>query len=196
MDADEVYAQLGAALRRLSADNERNEKSIAELGVALDTLIQIMQFRGEVGEGHLRTIAKLRERTARAAQPHLELNTTVDKYQVENSEVDCGARMHLCHGRCCSFNVRLSRQDLKEGQLEFRIDEPYFLEQTAEGYCIYQTRETGFCGNYQYRPAPCRSYDCREDRRIWLDFEQMIPAPMPEELVTIRRNPKLASEPT
>ncbi|MGN6110242.1 MAG: YkgJ family cysteine cluster protein [Kofleriaceae bacterium] len=196
MDADEVYAQLGAALRRLSADNERNEKSIAELGVALDTLIQIMQFRGEVGEGHLRTIAKLRERTTRAAQPHLELNTTVDKYQVENSEVDCGARMHLCHGRCCSFNVRLSRQDLKEGQLEFRIDEPYFLEQTAEGYCIYQTRETGFCGNYQYRPAPCRSYDCREDRRIWLDFEQMIPAPMPEELVTIRRNPKLASEPT
>jgi hypothetical protein len=23
----------------------------------------------------------------------------------------------------------------------------------------------------------CRGYDCREDRRIWLDFEKRIPAP-------------------
>jgi Fe-S-cluster containining protein len=193
MDADEVYQQLGAAVRRLAAANERNEKLIAELGAVLENVLQVMQFRGELGGGHLRQLDKLRERATLATAIPLELNDTADKYSVTNSEVDCGARMHLCHGRCCSFNVKLSRQDLREGQLAWRIDEPYLLDQTKEGYCVYQTRETGFCGNYQYRPAPCRSYDCRDDHRIWIDFEQMIPAPMPEELVTIRRTPKPAT---
>jgi hypothetical protein len=27
---------------------------------------------------------------------------------------------------------------------------------------------------WQQRPIPCRGYDCREDERIWLDFENGI----------------------
>jgi hypothetical protein len=193
MDADEVYSQLSSALRRIAGANERNEKSIAELAVVMDMIVQLMQMRGELGEGHLRAMTKLRERAERAAQPHLQLDDGLDKYETDNSEVDCGERMHLCHGRCCSFNVKLSRKDVLESKLLFRIDEPYLLAHTDEGYCVYQVRETGFCGNYELRPSPCRSYDCREDRRIWIDFEARIPAPMPEELVTIRRNPKAAA---
>jgi hypothetical protein len=27
----------------------------------------------------------------------------------------------------------------------------------------------------------CRSYDCRTDKRIWIDFENRIPAPWPDD---------------
>jgi hypothetical protein len=30
---------------------------------------------------------------------------------------------------------------------------------------------------YEHRPAICRTYDCRKDPRIWIDFEKRIPAP-------------------
>ena len=33
------------------------------------------------------------------------------------------------------------------------------------------------CQVHAYRPYVCRAYDCRNDKRIWLDFDQMIPAP-------------------
>ena len=31
--------------------------------------------------------------------------------------------------------------------------------------------ETRTCTIWQYRPVPCRGFDCRNDQRIWLDFE-------------------------
>ena len=193
MDADEVFLELSAMIRNVAAANERNEKMLAEFKTVIEQLLQILQAKGELGPGHIRMIEKLRERAKLVSEPKIELNAYPDKYEVENSEIDCASRMHLCHGRCCSFNVRLSRQDLEEGELAWRVDEPYYLPHTPEGYCMYQTRETGFCGTYQNRPAPCRIYDCKEDKRIWIDFEAMIPAPMPDGLVTIRRNPKAGS---
>lgn len=30
---------------------------------------------------------------------------------------------------------------------------------------------------YAARPAVCRSYDCRDDPRIWSDYARRIPAP-------------------
>jgi hypothetical protein len=193
MDADEVYQELSAMIRRAAETNERNEKMLAEFRDVITTLLSILQAKGQLGEGHLRLIEKLKDRAKLASEPKIELNAHVDKYVLENAEVDCGSRMHLCHGRCCSFKVRLSRQDLAEGGLEWEIDEPYYLKHNAEGYCTYQARETGFCGTYQNRPAPCRVYDCKDDKRIWLDFDAMIPAPMADGLITIRRNVKAAS---
>ncbi len=174
-------------VRENAIANEENKQMLAEFASVFETLLTILQQKGELDEGHLRLINKLKKRARIVSEPHIELNNATDKYEVENSDVDCGARMHLCHGRCCSFNVKLSRQDLKEGKLEWRIDEPYLLAQTPQGYCVYQTAETGFCGNYDPRPAPCREYTCRDDRRIWLDFDNMIPAPMPSTLIQITR---------
>ena len=31
---------------------------------------------------------------------------------------------------------------------------------------------------HAFRPRVCRSYDCRSDERIWLDYEKRIPAPI------------------
>jgi Fe-S-cluster containining protein len=35
----------------------------------------------------------------------------------------------------------------------------------------------GACTIYERRPGACRAYDCRNDRRVWLDFEARVPAP-------------------
>ena len=181
--------QLEAWVRSANERSERNEKMLAEFGRILETLTKILAARGSLEPGHVSVLEKLAKHAVLVREPQLQLSAYDDKYTLENSEVDCGARMHLCHGRCCSFNVKLSEQDLTEGKVAWRIHQPYLIAQTPQGYCVYQAQDTGFCGNYHYRPGACRTYDCKEDRRIWLDFENMIPAPMPDGLVTIRRTP-------
>ena len=184
----EVEDELRHIARVLTASNERTEQMVAELAAALETLLTILAKKGELDEGHLRVIQKLRKHAKVIQTPQIALSPVADKYTVENSEVDCDARMHLCHGRCCGFNIQLSKQDLLEGKLEWQIDKPYYLAKDQTGYCTYQNKDTGGCNNYQHRPATCRRYDCRDDQRVWIDFEKMIPAPMPSDLVTIRRS--------
>ncbi len=168
---------------------------VAELASVIETLLQILRQKAELGDGHLRMIEKLRRHAKLATTPKIDLDNTSDKYELESKPIDCESLMHLCHGRCCGFEVVLSRQDLAEGKLEWVIDKPYHLPKKPTGFCIYQNNDTGFCGNYEHRPAICRRYDCRDDKRVWLDFENRIPAPMPETLVTIRRAPR-GSEPS
>lgn len=189
VEDDDVRPLLRTALE----SNERTEQIVAELASVIESLLQILSHKAELSEGHLKMIAKLRRHAKLATTPKIDLDNTTDKYAVENSPVDCASRMHLCHGRCCGFDIKLSRQDLREGKLEWQIDQPYHLAKQPTGYCVYQNNDSGFCGNYEHRPATCRRYDCREDKRVWLDFEAMIPAPMPEVLVTIRRNARPSS---
>jgi Fe-S-cluster containining protein len=185
-----LQAQLDDLLsdvQRLAAANARNEKMLAEFRTIIDTLLQILVVRGALDDGHLAMMEKLRRHARLAAEPQIALGTTDDKYSVELGEVDCAALMHLCHGRCCSFNIPLSTQDLSEGKLAWRVRQPYLLAQSDKGYCVYQAEDSGGCGNYEVRPAPCRTYDCRNDTRVWVDYERRIAAPMPDGLITIRR---------
>ena len=176
-----------AIIAAVSTDDELRQ-SLAELASVIDTLLTILVQKGELNEGHLRVIQKLKRYAKAATAPQIALDHTTDKYEVEGTgaDIDCAARMHLCLGRCCSFQIPLSQQDLREGKLEWQIDRPYYLARTRAGLCTYQSEQTGGCTNYEHRPATCRRYDCREDKRVWLDFENMIPAPVPEGLVTIR----------
>jgi Fe-S-cluster containining protein len=110
----------------------------------------------------------------------VRLSVVDDKYGVESPDIDCAARIPLCGARCCSFEVMLSRQDLDEKKLPFVVDQPYMLPRDpVTKRCACMDAE-GACTAYDYRPATCRTYDCREDRRVWIDFERRIPAPLPE----------------
>ena len=57
---------------------------------------------------------------------------------------------------------------------------PYMIEQGEDGYCSHMDRCGKGCTIYEQRPVPCRGYDCRNDKRIWLDFEKRIPNPIVE----------------
>jgi hypothetical protein len=181
MEGEEIYRALGTVLERATAAEQRSDDKVAALLETVDLLVRVLVGRGVLNEGHQRLLAKVRER-AQPERPKVRLRLYVDKYQMPNSPVDCEKRIPICRARCCSFTVEMSKQDLDEGLLLWEIERPYVLRREADGLCSHLDRGTRSCGVYQNRPAACRTYDCRNDERIWLDFEKMIPAPIPEGL--------------
>ncbi|MEZ4366263.1 MAG: YkgJ family cysteine cluster protein [Kofleriaceae bacterium] len=141
-----------------------------------------MIARGQLAPGHKRLLGKVR---AEGRAP-VRLSVLTDKRALPSPDVDCAALMPLCQGRCCTFTLALSAEDVVEGKLRWELLEPYVLPKAASGYCVH-VGAGGGCQVYDDRPATCRVYDCREDRRVWLDYERRIPAPMPDHVTAPAR---------
>jgi hypothetical protein len=100
-----------------------------------------------------------------------------DKYDPATEvTIDCASRLPLCRAACCRLGFFLSNQDLQEGVVRWDLARPYHVKQREDGYCVHCT-PARTCEVWEQRPAPCRTYDCRQDARIWLDFEARIPSP-------------------
>jgi Fe-S-cluster containining protein len=98
-----------------------------------------------------------------------------DKYDYPlSAEIDCAARLQVCKGICCKLNFALSEQDVEEGILRWELGDPYIARKERDGYCHHLDRATHFCTVREHRPIPCRAYTCRNDRRIWQDFDNMV----------------------
>jgi hypothetical protein len=116
-----------------------------------------------------------------------------DKYATEPSTPPCAEVLHLCGARCCTFNFALSTADLDEGVVRWDYGQPYLIRQReSDGYCVHNHPESRGCTVHAHRPRVCRSYDCRNDPRVWRDFANRIPTPI-EESRTISA-PVLASD--
>lgn len=185
MDDESRYRELERGFRNTAAALARAEQGVAALQAMVEALVDILIARGALSDGHARLLDKLRRRVHRTLGQTVRLRSGVDKYAVEGAEIDCESRLHLCHARCCSFTVELSEQDLNEGGIAWNWQEPYMLRREHDGFCTYVDRERAGCVLYARRPAACREFDCRTDRRVWRDFEAMEPAPMPEGLAPL-----------
>jgi Fe-S-cluster containining protein len=99
-----------------------------------------------------------------------------DKYNFDKEvEIDCASRVHLCKAACCRiFGFALSRQDIKEGVVRWDLGHPYMISKDGNGCCTHLDRATYRCTVREHRPIPCRAFDCRNDKRIWLDFENKV----------------------
>lgn len=139
-------------------------------------LLDALILRGQVPDSFRKLAKKIQ---ADRGTP-VRLSVVDDKYSVETPDIDCAARIPLCGARCCSFDVMLSRQDLEERKLPFVIEQPYMLPRDPVTKRCACMDDAGACTAYDHRPATCRTYDCREDRRVWIDYEARIPAPLPE----------------
>jgi hypothetical protein len=118
-----------------------------------------------------------------SADGRVHIGDPIDKYDVPplaGGGPPCFELLPLCEARCCSFEVPLSTQDLDEGVIRWDRGKPYLLLHEADRYCTHLSREGAGCTCYAQRPAPCREYDCREDPRVWIDYEKRIVAPRPE----------------
>jgi Fe-S-cluster containining protein len=94
-----------------------------------------------------------------------------DKYAIQGSvEINCGDRVHLCQAACCRLWFPLSRQDVDEGVVKWDLRFPYIIAQDDQHYCRHLDHATCQCTVYEHRPLPCRTFDCRQDKRIWRDF--------------------------
>lgn len=101
-----------------------------------------------------------------------------DKYDVQNSvTIDCESRLSLCRAACCRMRFALAVQDVEEGLVKWNLGQPYMIRQKEDGYCFHLKTGTHLCKIYKHRPFVCRAYDCRQDQRIWQDFEQKIVSP-------------------
>ena len=105
------------------------------------------------------------------------LTSTQDKYEVEPVSIDCGSRIHLCKAACCRLTFQLSRQDLHEHVVRWDVEKPYTIRQREDGWCTHCDPATKKCEVHERRPLVCRGYDCRQDKRIWVDFEERVPNP-------------------
>jgi len=135
-------------------------------------------------------------RDERRTETLIHLGPEVDKYAVTSPQIDCASLMHLCKARCCRLQVALDFKDLDDG-LRWEYTRPYELRRRADdGYCVYSEKTTHRCGCYDKRPSICRTYDCREDKRVWADFAAKQPAEWRDDvgvaapLVQIRLPPK------
>jgi Putative zinc- or iron-chelating domain len=122
----------------------------------------------------------------------------VGKYEFEGgAEIDCDSRLELCGAACCKLPLALSREDVEEGVLRWELGSPYMLARGGDGYCVHMDRCTHQCGVYEQRPIPCRGYDCRNDNRIWLDFDRRIVNPAihePDWPASLRTDPRPEQE--
>jgi hypothetical protein len=175
-----IERELSRGLRFLHIWTSRTREDAWNAVMGLHSVVDLLIAKGIITADELDRQSELtapRVQEAYAADPQAPaIGTVEDKYAVESPEIDCAARLHLCRARCCTLRVPLSVQDLDEGLVRWDYGSPYYLARRPDGYCVHCHAETRACGVYAQRPAPCRSFDCRFDTRIWLDFEARIPA--------------------
>ena len=101
-----------------------------------------------------------------------------DKYgaDVAMATADCANRLAACKGACCTQAFALGTQDLDEGVVRWEYRDPYVNKRTKSGRCVHQADDLS-CAVWAHRPLFCRTYHCRDDTKIWLDFERRIPHP-------------------
>ena len=179
-DTDALDRQVQQAFLRTNTALGENHADLVAVATTVQALVDLLVGRGVLGAADLQ--AALADARARLDGSPLAKRGMVrasellrDKYQEPNADVDCEARMPVCKGACCGCRVPLAKQDVVEGALKWDLANPYYLRQTADGRCVHQSTTTGFCTVYDRRPLACRSYTCRNDPRIWKDFENRIP---------------------
>lgn len=176
---DDGRKRLTYAIQRLDEVRQQQAAEIEELRATLREVVDLLVQRGALTEGHKKHLARVGQR-ALAPQRKVRLRLYVDKYDLPpGPDIDCAARYHLCGARCCRMTIELTPDDVEEGKLRWNLAEPYLLRKDGDGQCTHIDRATGGCTVYAVRPATCREYDCRNDKRVWIDFERRIPAEMP-----------------
>jgi hypothetical protein len=134
-----------------------------------------MEARVEARAGEL---AEAFRQADAVSERRLQIGDAIDKYALGPLDgPPCEELMPICGARCCSFDFALSSQDLDEGVIAWDRDRPYLIRHDATGACVHRDARGG-CGVYHHRPAPCRVYDCRNDRRVWVDYEARVLAPV------------------
>ena len=176
----ELYAAFRDAHRRMSMANGRQYKVAAYTYALAELLVRKGVFGiDELDEVRREVEGRLDEQYMDSRVTYKVWDEAPDKYELaeESVEIDCEARMPLCKAACCRLRFALSEQDIGEGIVQWDVTQPYMNRQREDGWCAHNDPETHACGVYEARPFVCRKFDCRKDKRIWLDFENRVVNP-------------------
>ena len=174
--------ELHDALRFVYMMGMQGREQVDRIDAVLAALVGVLLDSGQLDPS--RVDALLPQATARLRSRNIgELTVDVapasDKYAMQSpSGLDCETLLPLCQARCCRLTFALSFQDLEEGTVQWNYSIPYRIRQASDAHCVHLDRESRGCGVYERRPGVCRVYDCRNDKRIWSDFDNRVLAPL------------------
>jgi Fe-S-cluster containining protein len=186
-DTGDLRQQIAGGLLYTHSRLNANQRKTLEAAAFLYALVEILNERGVITIDELDArkevvSQRLTEQLRREGAGAMFQDPEYDKYSFEHAaELDCAARVHLCRATCCRLPFALSHQDVREGIVRWNLGQPYVIDQDGDGCCAHMDRKTRGCTIYAHRPVPCRGFDCRQDARIWLDFENLIVNPAVEQ---------------
>ena len=155
--------------------------ALEKVEAQLAAVTKVLQESGTVDEAKVvsRLVEERQDARSRLShEAHVSVGPAQNKFELQEPDVDCASLLHLCKGRCCRLTFALTFQDLDEGVVKWDYAHPYRIRQReSDGYCVHNSAQHT-CSVYQHRPGVCRVYDCRHDQRVWIDFENKIPAPL------------------
>lgn len=157
-----------------------NTAEIHQTSAKVQALIELLIESGVINqdrfEERCRDVSEqLRKRYLAQGMGTASQDFGVSKYDFhKGAEVDCKNLISRCKAACCKLPLALSKEDVQEGIVRWELGQPYMIAHGADGYCVHMDRQTHGCTVYENRPIPCRGYDCRQDKRIWLDFENKV----------------------
>jgi len=161
----------------------QNTRNVLETSSFLYGLIELLNEKGLIGITELDERKKVVAERLTSQLKDKGLGVMLsegdeDKYAfAKEAKIDCENRLHICHAACCRLRFALSKQDVYEGIIRWELGQPYLIAQGNDGYCTHLERGTCRCTVREHRPVACRGYDCRNDKRIWRDFENRIANP-------------------
>ncbi len=173
-----LAADLARGMRFANTMGEQTRGLVYETALTVLALVEELRERGAIAaDEHARRLEQAQAAEVERVKDHarVRLETRADKYAIVPPDVPCAELIPLCRGRCCTLHFPLSKQDLNERIVKWQVARPYLIRQRDDGYCVHSDPATRGCTVYAHRPATCRSYDCRKDKRIWVDFERRIP---------------------
>lgn len=157
---------------------DTNALKVYEALARLNSLVELLVAKGIIATDELeerkKEVAKdLQENFRKAGIGVRVQRSEVNKYKIPDEvRIDCEKRKPICHAACCKLAYALTLQDINEG-IRWSLGKPFMNARRADGYCIHLQPEGLSCTEYMSRPLVCRQHDCRNDHRIWLDFDKM-----------------------
>ncbi len=140
----------------------------------IDTLLEQKSIDKNLFEGAVKSVQS--ETLKRKEHFHAGIAVRVngkDQGGKKSQQVNCHERLHICKSACCRLQFALSIEEIEAGNSKWDLGQPYLIRQNSEGCCSHLDGETKRCEIYNDRPGVCRSYSCKEDNRIWKNFENM-----------------------
>jgi Fe-S-cluster containining protein len=175
---DELRKEIAQGLFYTHIRLSENTKDTLQISSFLYSLIELLSEKGiisidELDQRKLKVAERLVKKSKDKGLGVLLQDPENDKYSFEDQvKIDCPGIIPVCKAACCRIPFALSRQDLHEGVVEWSLGEPYLINHNPKGYCSHLDTDGFACTIYEHRPLPCRAYDCRKDKRIWLDFDK------------------------
>jgi Fe-S-cluster containining protein len=175
LETDEILEGFLYSYRQM----DTNAVKVYEASASINSLIDLLVAKGIIDIEELEQRKKAEQKRLQESYKKDGVgvrvqNLDVDKYNLKDeTNIDCEKRLPICRAACCALTYALSIQDINEG-IRWSLGKPFMNARKTDGYCIHLQRDTLTCSIYEQRPSVCRQYSCRNDQRIWLDFDKMI----------------------